>query len=433
MPTQVLNNRYELERPIGQGGMASVYRARDLRLGRAVAVKVLHPRYADDQEFIQRFDHEAMSAARLSAHPHIVDVYDVGEDNNIHYIVMELIEGEDLKWLIDREAPMTINRALPIVEQVADGLEYAHQQGFVHRDIKPQNVLLDREGSPHITDFGIAKSRMSTAVTQMGMTFGTADYLAPEQAQGLDVTPQTDIYSLGIVLYEMLTGRLPFVGDSPMAVAIQQIQQPPPPPRQFNPAITPSLETLLLNALSKNPQQRPPSARLFAMALRDLRLGRAQPTVPYAAQQPASTVALPQGPYPSQTAPSPTVGNGQTVRPGTPRVQPPQQYTAPPRAYEYDDTVPGNYTVPPRSTPTYNRTPPAPAPRPAPQPQHQPQPHYDPRYDEPVSTRYEQPASRSGISGNLVATVFLLLGLALLYFLMTTNTWIEPLRSVVGL
>lgn len=430
MPTQVLNNRYELERPIGQGGMASVYRARDLRLGRAVAVKVLHPRYADDQEFIQRFDHEAMSAARLSAHPHIVDVYDVGEDNNLHYIVMELIEGEDLKWLIDREAPMGMNRALPLVEQVADGLEYAHQQGFVHRDIKPQNILLDRDGQAHITDFGIAKSRMSTAVTRMGMTFGTADYLAPEQAQGFDVTPQTDVYSLGIVLYEMLTGRLPFVGDSPMAVAIQQIQQPPPPPRQFNQAITPTLEGIVLNALSKDPQQRPPSARLFAMALRDVRLGRAQPTVPYASQQPA-TIALPsQQPtrpaQTSQTATAPTVVNGQPAR-RPPPPQQPQRITPPPRPYQYDDTVPGNYTVPQRVTPPYNPAPPAPAPRRAAPPRYD-----EPRYDEPAPARYEQPAPRRGINGNLVATLFLLLGLALLFFLTTTNAWIEPLRQLVG-
>jgi serine/threonine-protein kinase len=426
MPTQVLNNRYELERPIGQGGMASVYRARDLRLGRAVAVKVLHPRYADDQEFIQRFDHEAMSAARLSAHPQIVDVYDVGEDNNLHYIVMELIEGEDLKWLIDREAPMTTNRALPLVELVADGLEYAHQQGFVHRDIKPQNILLDRDGQPHITDFGIAKSRMSTAVTQAGMTFGTADYLAPEQAQGLDVTPQTDVYSLGIVLYEMLAGRLPFVGDSPMAVAIQQIQQPPPPPRQFNPAITPMLETVILNALSKDPQQRPASARLFAMALRDVRLGRAQPTVPYATPSTATTMVVPpvqptRPVQPSRTASAPTVVNEQPVR----RPQP-SQYAAPPRTNEYDNTVPGNYTLPPRSTPPYNAAPPAP-PRRAVQPRYN-----EPRYDEPAPARYEQPASRGGISGNLVATLFLLLGLAALFFLTTTNAWIEPVRQLVG-
>ena len=407
MPTQVLNNRYELEQPIGQGGMASVYRARDLRLGRVVAVKVLHPRYADDQEFVQRFDHEAMSAARLSAHPNIVDVFDVGEDGNVHYIVMELIEGEDLKWLIEREAPMQINRALPLVEQVADGLEYAHQQGFVHRDIKPQNVLIDRNNRAHITDFGIAKSRMSTAVTQVGMTFGTADYIAPEQVQGVEAEPQSDVYSLGVVVYEMMTGRLPFVADTPMAVAIQHIQQQPPPPRQFNPAITPQLEAVILNALSKDPRQRPPSARLFAMALRDVRLGRAQPTMPYAPQSSATTVALPRG-----TVPAPTVVNPQPTRRTAPA--PP-----PTRKNEYDDTVRGSYAEVPR-----------PAPRPAPpqpqyappQPQYAPQPQYD-----------ERPAPRGGVSGNLITTIFLLLGLAALGVLATTEAWIEPLRQLVGM
>lgn len=425
MPTQVLNKRYELEQPIGQGGMASVYRARDLRLGRAVAVKVLHPRYADDQEFVQRFDHEAMSAARLSAHPNIVDVFDVGEDGNTHYIVMELIEGEDLKWLIEREAPMQINRALPLVEQVADGLEYAHQQGFVHRDIKPQNILVDGNNRPHITDFGIAKSRMSTAVTQAGMTFGTADYIAPEQVQGGEAEPQSDVYSLAVVVYEMMTGRLPFIADSAMAVAIQHIQQPPPPPRQFNPAIPPQLEAVILNALSKDPRQRPTSARLFAMALRDVRLGRAQPTIPYAAPSSATTVALPRQqppqPQPRSTVPEQTVVvNPQPVR----RPAPPPP---PPRTHEYDDTVRGSYAEIPQPRPATRPAPPPQYAPPPPQyapppPQYAPQPQYD-----------DRPTPRGGVSGNIITTIFLLLGLAALGVLATTEAWIEPLRQLVGM
>ncbi|HEX6290692.1 MAG TPA: Stk1 family PASTA domain-containing Ser/Thr kinase [Herpetosiphonaceae bacterium] len=294
MQQRVLNGRYELISPLGQGGMATVYRGRDLRLGRAVAVKVLHNYYATDDEFLQRFAHEAMSAANLSSHPNIVDVYDVGQEGDLNYIVMELVEGQDLKTMIEAQAPLPPDTALQIVEQVAEGLDYAHRRGLVHRDIKPQNILLTPSGHIRITDFGIAKSHLSTAVTQAGMTFGTADYISPEQAQGLTATPQSDIYSLGIVLYEMLTGRLPFVADTPMAVALQHIQQPAPPPRQINPSLPPSLEALVLRAIAKDPRQRPASAQQFAQELRDFRSGRMQ-----------QTVAVPVNPTPRPPAPQP--------------------------------------------------------------------------------------------------------------------------------
>lgn len=279
MQSRVLNERYELQSPLGQGGMATVYRGRDLRLGRPVAVKLLHNYYAGDDEFLQRFAHEAMSAAHLSSHPNIVDVYDVGKDGDSNYIVMELIEGQDLKALIEAQAPLQPEQALTITAQVADGLDYAHRRGLVHRDVKPQNMLMTPDGQIRIADFGIAKSHLSTAVTQAGITFGTADYISPEQAQGLAATPQSDIYSLGVVLYEMLTGKLPFTGDTPMAVAIQHIQKPPPPPRQVNPGIAPALEALVLRTIAKDPQQRPASAKAFAQELRDYLAGRVQPTV----------------------------------------------------------------------------------------------------------------------------------------------------------
>jgi serine/threonine protein kinase len=290
MQSQILNGRYQLETLLGQGGMATVYRGRDLRLGRLVAIKVLHGHYASDDEFLQRFTHEAMSAATLSAHPHIVDVYDVGEDGDSYYIVMELIEGNDLKAIIEQEAPLDAERAIQIAVQVAAGLEYAHRRGLVHRDIKPQNILLSPDGQVHIADFGIAKSHLSTAVTRTGIAFGTADYISPEQAQGLDATPQSDIYSLGIVLYEMLTGQLPFTGTSPMAVALQHIQQPPRPPRQLNAAIPPALEALVLRAIAKDSHQRPASASAFAQELRNLQSGHVQQTImaPMSRQQPAS-------------------------------------------------------------------------------------------------------------------------------------------------
>ncbi|HEY0607541.1 MAG TPA: Stk1 family PASTA domain-containing Ser/Thr kinase [Herpetosiphonaceae bacterium] len=289
MQQRVLNGRYELIGPLGQGGMATVYRGRDLRLGRAVAIKILHNYYAADDEFLQRFAHEAMSAASLSSHPNIVDVYDVGQDGDINYIVMELVEGQDLKAMIDAEAPISPDTALQIIEQAAEGLDYAHRRGLIHRDVKPQNILITPNGQIRITDFGIAKSHLSTAVTQAGMTFGTADYISPEQAQGLAATPQSDIYSLGMVLFEMLTGRLPFVADTPMAVALQHIQNAPPSLRQFNPSLPPTLDALVLRAIAKDPGQRPGSAAQFAQELRDFRSGRMQ-----------QTVAVPVNPAPRQ-------------------------------------------------------------------------------------------------------------------------------------
>jgi len=273
MQARILNDRYEMLTPLGTGGMATVFRGRDIRLGRPVAIKLLHSFYAADTDFLARFQHEAMSAANLSSHPNIVDVYDVGKDGDNNYIVMELVEGTDLKAVIDKQAPLAPQRALAIAAQVADGLEYAHKRGMVHRDVKPQNVLIDPDGNIRIADFGIAKSHLSTAVTQTGMTFGTADYISPEQAQGRPATPQSDVYSLGVVLYEMLTGQLPFRGDTPMAVALQHIQHQPPPLRALNPQVPPALEALVLRALSKDPSRRPASAAAFARELRDYLAG----------------------------------------------------------------------------------------------------------------------------------------------------------------
>lgn len=327
MQAQVLNGRYQLESIIGQGGMATVYRGRDLRLGRPVAIKLLHNHYAADDEFLQRFAHEAMSAAHLSAHPNIVDVYDVGQDGDLNYIVMELIEGEDLKSLIRREAPLRPEHALAIAAQVADALDYAHRRGLVHRDVKPQNVLLLPDGQVRIADFGIAKSHLSTAVTQTGITFGTADYISPEQAQGQPATPRSDIYSLGIMLFEMLTGRLPFSGTNPMAVALQHIQQPPPSLRQFNPSIPPALDQLVLQAIAKDPQQRPASAADFARLMRDYLAGRIQQTIVNPVPQ-----AMPQ-PAPRQAATQPWQPATQAYQPASqPRRQPAPRYTPPPLA-----------------------------------------------------------------------------------------------------
>lgn len=319
MQQKILDNRYELERKIGEGGMARVYVGRDLRLNRRVAIKVLHSHYGSDSDFINRFQHEAHAAAILS-HPNVVDVYDVGQDNNIHYIVMEYVDGSDLKALINREAPLAIDRAVAIAEAVARGLEAAHQMGLVHRDIKPQNIIVAPDGHVRITDFGIAKSHLSTALTETGVTFGTVDYISPEQAQGQPATPRSDIYALGVTLYEMLTGRLPFSGDNAVAVAMQHVNSPPTPPRRLNPQIPPQLEAVVLQALAKDPARRPGSAQEFARLLGGYRLMAQQDTV--------YNVSLPRRPAePAQSRPAPpSPGNGNTG--GRPIIPPPRSAAA---------------------------------------------------------------------------------------------------------
>ncbi len=314
MQQKVLNSRYELEQKLGEGGMARVYRGRDLRLNRPVAIKVLHSHYASDTGFLQRFHHEAQAVANLR-HSNIVDVYDVGQDGDIHYIVMEYVPGSDLKALILREAPLAVDRAVAIAEAVANGLEAAHRLGMIHRDIKPQNIIVSDNGAVKITDFGIAKSKMSTAMTETGVTFGTADYISPEQARGQQATPQSDIYALGITLYEMLTGRLPFTGDNAIAVAMQHVSTEPPPPRMYNARIPPQLEAIVLRALSKDPADRPASARDFARLLANYR----------------------------------AVGNEDTVvRPVAPRPVPPQPQPAPQPRPITNTTMPRQTLPPPR-------------------------------------------------------------------------------------
>ncbi|MFN8567651.1 MAG: Stk1 family PASTA domain-containing Ser/Thr kinase [Kouleothrix sp.] len=302
MQQKILNNRYELEQKIGEGGMARVYRGRDLRLSRQVAVKVLHSHYASDAGFLQRFHHEAQAAANLR-HPHIVDVYDVGQDGDLHYIVMEYVPGSDLKALIVRQAPLPAEQAVMIAEAVAKGLDAAHRLGMIHRDIKPQNIIVGEAGQVKITDFGIAKSKMSTALTETGVTFGTADYISPEQARGQPAGPQSDLYSLGVTLYEMLTGRLPFSGDSSIAVAMQHVSAEPPPPRMYNPRIPPQLEAIVLQALNKAPADRPASAREFAQLLASYRDAGEQATL----VRPVAPRPAPPRPNSGTTAPRPVL------------------------------------------------------------------------------------------------------------------------------
>ena len=266
MQTKVLNGRYRLDELIGEGGMAIVYRAYDLVLSRPVAVKILRAQYGSEASFLRRFEREAQAAARL-AHPNIVNVYDVGQDDGLYYIVMEYVRGQTLKQLILQRAPFRIDQAVYILRQVAAALDYAHQHGLVHRDVKPQNILVDAQGVIKVTDFGIAKGLTDASLTEAGIGMGTVHYVSPEQARGEPATPASDIYALGVVLYEMLTGRLPFDADNPIGLAMLHVSAPPPPPSQFNADLPSQVDAILLRALAKDPAHRYPTASALAEAL----------------------------------------------------------------------------------------------------------------------------------------------------------------------
>ncbi|MHB1415422.1 MAG: protein kinase domain-containing protein [Chloroflexota bacterium] len=251
----LLNNRYRLLAPLGAGGMATVYRGEDTLLGRPVAVKVLHDHLAHDKAFLARFHEEARAAASLS-HPHIVGIFDVGEDAGRHYIVMEYVDGPTLKDLITQQGLFPVARTVEIAAQVLSALDLAHQKGLIHRDIKPQNVLVTADGQAKVADFGIARLMASSSFTQTGEVFGTPLYLAPERASGKEASAASDVYAVGVLLYEMLTGGVPFSGETPVEVALKHIQQDPLPPRHLNPAVPPRLEQVVLKAMAKDPALR---------------------------------------------------------------------------------------------------------------------------------------------------------------------------------
>ncbi len=263
LPDMVVDDRYRLIERIGSGGMADVWKARDVELDRDVAIKVLHENFARDKEFVERFRREASSAAGLQ-HQNVVNVYDRGTWEDTYYIAMELIEGSSLRDLINRG--LAVGESVEVTRQVLAAAGFAHSRGIVHRDLKPMNVLIDREGRIRVTDFGIARAGNSE-ITQTGSVMGTAQYISPEQAQGMDVGPPSDIYSIGIILFEMLTGRVPFDGENAVAIAMKQVTEEPPVPSSINPAIGPALDAVVMQALAKDPAQRFQTAAQMTAAL----------------------------------------------------------------------------------------------------------------------------------------------------------------------
>src|SRR5487761_526928 len=288
---RVLSGRYELGHLVARGGMAEVFRARDRLLDRPVALKVLFPELSVDRSFVERFRREAMAAANLS-HPNIVPVFDWGEDAGTYFIVMEFVDGNPLSAVLRSSGPLPARRVAEIGARVADALSYAHRHGVVHRDVKPGNVLITEDGQVKVTDFGIARAiGADEQVTQTGLIMGTANYFSPEQAQGLGVDNRGDIYSLGVVLYEMVTGKAPFTGDTPVAIAYQHVREHPPAPRDLNPTIPAGLEAIILQAMAKSPSDRYQTADALRADLD--RCARGEPVLARAPADDEATIAVP--------------------------------------------------------------------------------------------------------------------------------------------
>jgi beta-lactam-binding protein with PASTA domain/predicted Ser/Thr protein kinase len=329
----IIDGRYRVLHRVGSGGMADVVCAEDLQLGRKVAIKLLHRRFAQDEEFVERFRREASSAAGLQ-HPHVVAVYDRGAWDDTYYIAMEYLEGRTLKKLVQDEAPLAPARAIDLTIQILRAARFAHKRGIIHRDLKPHNVIIDGEGRAKVTDFGIAKAGASD-MTQTGSIMGTAQYLSPEQAQGHAVSAPSDLYSVGIILYEMLTGRVPFEGESAVTIALKQVSEAPVPPSRHNPQVPPALEAVVLRALEKDPARRFADADEFIAALEQAGQGVVAP--PATA---ATSVLQATGPM----IPIPPPGAYQEV------VQVEQRYYGPPEppaeeALDGDGDGPGRWWV----------------------------------------------------------------------------------------
>ena len=290
----MVDERYRLDRKIGTGGMADVWLAEDTELDREVAIKILHDRFAQDKEFVQRFHREAQSAAGLQ-HPNVVGVFDRGDFRDTYFIAMEYVDGPSLKELV--KGGMGIKDAIDFTRQILNAARFAHRKGIIHRDLKPQNVLIDDEGRARVADFGIARGGENSDITATGSVMGTAQYLSPEQAQGKPTTPRSDIYSIGVILYEALTGRVPFEGDSAVAVALKQVSEAPRRPSAINPKVPPALDAVVMRALAKDPDARFKDADAFLKALdaaeRAPDAPRPQDTAAFAAVSPEGETEIP--------------------------------------------------------------------------------------------------------------------------------------------
>jgi eukaryotic-like serine/threonine-protein kinase len=295
-PGTIVDERYRIVARLGSGGMADVYLAEDNLLGRRVALKLLHHRFAEDQEFVERFRREASSAAGLS-HPNVVAVFDRGEWNGTYYIAMEYLSGRSLKAIVREHGALSPNDAIDIVVQILLATRFAHKRGIIHRDIKPHNVILDEEGRAKVTDFGIARAGASD-MTMTGSIMGTAQYLSPEQAQGHAVSETSDLYAVGVVLYELLTGNVPFEGDSAVSIALKQVSVEPIPPSRINPEVSPALEAVVMRSLAKDPTARFASADEFIAALQQARVGILPAPAPPLNDPPATATAVVVPPLP---------------------------------------------------------------------------------------------------------------------------------------
>jgi len=361
----LLNDRYRLIAQQGSGGMAVIYKATDLALGRMVAVKILRPSLTNDPEFLKRFRQEARNVANLS-HPNIVTVHDVGQDGNTHYIVMEYVDGEDLKRLIRAGSPFSIDRALSIAIKICAGVGYAHRAGLVHADVKPQNVLVTENDKVKVTDFGIAQALSATQpLERQRIVWGSPHYFSPEQAQGEPPTPASDVYAIGIVLFEMLTGRLPFVGADQQELALAHIREAPPHASDLNPNVPVHLDRILDKVLSKEPGARYRTAdQLGRILISYRRQGHSTtdeiPRVPERAQSPDTSPTLPPTPppnalgaYGAQPASIPAVVRAQAA---------PEAPTSRTAGWSYPDASRSTAPVIPRAgaPPRSYRLPPAP-------------------------------------------------------------------------
>ncbi|SFH63047.1 serine/threonine protein kinase [Selenomonas ruminantium] len=300
MIKRVLDQRYELQELIGGGGMADVYRAQDLLLNRPVAVKILHEQFKSDTEFINKFNREAQAAARLS-HPNIVNIFDVGVMDDAHYIVMEYVPGRTLKDRIKQEGHLSVGDALQVAKDIARALAHAHANNLVHCDIKPHNILMMPDGSAKVADFGIARAVTESTMTYTGNVVGSVHYFSPEQAKGTLITPKSDVYSLGVVLYEMLTGALPFTGETPVSIAMKHLQEEPVSVRQLDPAIPPVVEAIVARAMSKDPAMRPAAAEfMHDIQQAEQMLGAGQGFGSAAPADPFATQVLPRVEEPAE-------------------------------------------------------------------------------------------------------------------------------------